>query len=100
MLRAHLHGARLDKAVVASFSSLLPPMKSVGFKLLKRTNLANVGASGARKAVVIEKDLLANDGRYERPIISPDAVAVDGPERRREREVRTCLECPCIERER
>jgi long-chain acyl-CoA synthetase len=66
----------LEKAVVASFPSLLPPLKSVGFKLLQRTKLANAGASRARDRIVLERALLANDGRYRRPSISPDATAV------------------------
>jgi long-chain acyl-CoA synthetase len=66
----------LEKAVVASFPSLLPRVKSAGFKLLQRTKLANVGASRVRDRIVAERALLANDGRYRRPSITPDAVAV------------------------
>ncbi len=39
----------LEKAVVASFPALLPSLKSVGFKFLQRTKLANAGASPARE---------------------------------------------------
>src|SRR3989304_4680684 len=46
-VEAMLERGALDKAVVASFPSLLPPLKSVGFKLLQRTNLANTSASPA-----------------------------------------------------
>ena len=66
----------LEKAVVASFPSLLPSLKSVGFKLLRRAQLANVGASDFGDRIVPERTLLANDGRYERPSITPDAIAV------------------------
>jgi long-chain acyl-CoA synthetase len=66
----------LEKAVVAHFPSLLPSLKSVGFKLLQRTHLANVSASTVRDRIVPEPVLLANDGRYDRPRITPDAVAV------------------------
>lgn len=66
----------LEKAVVTSFPSLLPRVKSAGFKLLQRAKLANVGASGVRDRVVAERALLANDGRYRRPSITPDAIAV------------------------
>src|SRR5512134_3321771 len=38
----------LEKTVVASFPSLLPPLKSAGFRLLQRTKLANAAASSAR----------------------------------------------------
>jgi long-chain acyl-CoA synthetase len=75
-VEAMLRRGALDKAVVASFPALLPALKSVGFKLTQRTKLANVGASVAAKKVVAEQDLLANDGRYERPRITPDAIAV------------------------
>ena len=42
------HGA-LDKAVVVSFTSLLPALKSVGFKLTQRAKLAAVGATDAQR---------------------------------------------------
>jgi long-chain acyl-CoA synthetase len=66
----------LEKAVVARFPSLLPPLKSAGFKLLQRTKLANPAASSARDRIVPERTVLANDGRYQRPPITPDAIAV------------------------
>ena len=34
----------LEKAVVAKFTSLLPPLKAVGLKLTRRTKIARVGA--------------------------------------------------------
>jgi len=66
----------LDKAVVASFTALLPALKSVGFKLTQRTRLANVSASTAKDKIVRERDLLANDGQYEMPAITTDSIAV------------------------
>ncbi len=66
----------LEKAVVASFPSLLPPLKSAVFKLLQRKKLAKTHASPARDRIVLERALLANDGRYRRPAITPDAIAV------------------------
>ena len=66
----------LDKAVVASFPALLPSLKSVGFRLTQRAKLANASASPAQDKIVLERDLLANNGRYERPGITPDAIAV------------------------
>jgi long-chain acyl-CoA synthetase len=75
-VEAMLECGALDKAVVASFLSLLPPLKSVGFKLLQRTKLANTSASTATERIVSEQALLANDGRYDRPAITPDAIAV------------------------
>ena len=64
-VEAMLRRGVLDKAVVASFPSLLPALKSVGFKLLQRTKLADPRSSIVAKKIVAERDLLANDGRYE-----------------------------------
>ncbi|MBC8019810.1 MAG: long-chain fatty acid--CoA ligase [Methyloceanibacter sp.] len=75
-VEAMLERRVLDKAVVASFPALLPSLKSVGFKLLQRTKLANASRSPVRDRIVLERTLLANDGRYDRPSISPDAIAV------------------------
>ncbi len=66
----------LDKAVVASFTAMLPPLKAVGFKLTQRDKLAQVTKKGALDKVVLAHELLANDGRYERPSITPEAIAV------------------------
>ena len=65
----------LDKAVVASFPALLPPLKSVGFKIAQRAKLADVSGSPV-KEIVHERDVLANDGIFERPDIGTDAIAV------------------------
>ena len=75
-VEALLQSGVLDKAVVASFAALLPPIKSVGLKLMRRATLAQVGASKVKDKIVLERELLANDGRYERPALTPDAVAV------------------------
>ncbi|MGH6792052.1 MAG: long-chain-fatty-acid--CoA ligase [Methyloceanibacter sp.] len=66
----------LDKAVVANFASLLPPLKSIAFRLLKRGKLARIGGSPVKDRIVREQDLLANDGSYERPAITPESIAV------------------------
>ena len=66
----------LEKAVVASFPRLLPRLKSAGFKLMRRTKLAKLGASRVKDRIVTERELLANDGRYRRPSIAPEAIAV------------------------
>ncbi|MGK2923140.1 MAG: long-chain-fatty-acid--CoA ligase [Methyloceanibacter sp.] len=73
---AMLKSGALDKAVVARFASLLPPLKQVGLKLSRRVKRARVGLSRMRRQIVREADLLANDGRYERPVITPDSIAV------------------------
>jgi long-chain acyl-CoA synthetase len=66
----------LDKAVVANFASLLPPLKSIAFRLLKHGKLARIGGSPVKDRIVREQDLLANDGSYERPAITPESIAV------------------------
>jgi len=76
MVEAMLERGALEKAVVAKFTQLLPPLKSVGLKLLRRTKIAKVGASRFRRQIVRERDLLANDGRYDAPVITPESVAV------------------------
>ena len=75
-VEAMLERGALEKAVVADFAPLLPPLKSMGFKLARRTALAKVGASRMKRRIVRARDLLNNDGRYDRPVITPDAVAV------------------------
>ena len=75
-VEAMLRRGALDKAVVASFPALLPALKSVGFKLLQRTKLADPSSSLVANKIVTERELLANDGRYESPAITPDAIAV------------------------
>ncbi|MBM3544459.1 MAG: long-chain fatty acid--CoA ligase [Alphaproteobacteria bacterium] len=75
-VEAMLERGVLDKAVVAHFASLLPPLKSIAFKLLKRKKLAHIASSPVKECIVREQDLLANDGHYEMPAITPDAVAV------------------------
>ena len=66
----------LDHAVVASFTSLLPALRSVGFRLTQRTKLAAMGETGGEGRTVRAEQLLANDGRYVRPWITPEAIAV------------------------
>jgi len=75
-VEAMLRRGALDKAVIASFPALLPVLKSVGFKLLQRTKLADPSSSLAANKIVTERELLANDGRCESPRITPDAIAV------------------------
>jgi long-chain acyl-CoA synthetase len=66
----------LEKAVVADFAALLPPFKRIGLKLSGRVKRVRIGRSRMRRQIVREADLLANDGRYERPVITPDSIAV------------------------
>lgn len=66
----------LRKIVVARFTPLLPKLKSAAFNLTKRSRLADVKGSAAKEKIVSDADLLANDGRYAAPGVTPDAVAV------------------------
>jgi long-chain acyl-CoA synthetase len=66
----------VDRAVVASFASLLPPLKSLGLKVLRGPRLAQLEKSPERERIVLEAELMANNGNYERPDITTDAVAV------------------------
>ena len=75
-VEAMLVRGALEKAVVANFAGLLPSLKQIGLKFTGRVKRARIGASPAKRLVVREKDLLDNDGRYQRPVITPDAIAV------------------------
>ncbi len=61
----------VERAVVASFPSLLPPVKSAMFRIAKGKDLANVAASPVASKVVSQKDLMTNDGRFTQPAIDP-----------------------------
>jgi long-chain acyl-CoA synthetase len=75
-VEALLAGGVIDKAVVASFANLLPKLKAVAMKLRRGPKLAKIGSSPQKAKVVLEQDLLANDGAYRKPAIGTDAVAV------------------------
>ena len=66
----------LERAIVSRFAALLPKLKSVGMKLLRSPKLAQLNASPQKSKILIATDLLANDGRYARPALTPDATAV------------------------
>ena len=66
----------LEKVVVASFTALLPKLKSVGFKLTQRRRLVDASTSAVGEKIVTDADLLANDGRYARSEVTPDAIAL------------------------
>ena len=75
-VEALLASGAIDKAVVASFASLLPKLKAVGMKLRRGPKLAPIGKSPQKAKIVAEQDLLANDGNYRKPAIGTDAIAV------------------------
>ena len=61
----------LEQAMVASFSSLLPSIKSVLFRLTRGQEIANVEGSAQRSKVVLQKDLMSNDGKVTPAVIDP-----------------------------
>jgi long-chain acyl-CoA synthetase len=61
----------LEQAMVASFSSLLPSIKSVLFRLTRRNDIANVEASSQRSKIVFQRELMNNDGKVAPVAIDP-----------------------------
>ncbi len=53
----------LEQTVVASFTSLLPSIKSMLFRLTRGQEIANVEASAQRAKIVLQRDLMTNDGK-------------------------------------
>jgi long-chain acyl-CoA synthetase len=67
----------LKQAVVGQFTKLLPAAKAVAFRLLKGGDLAKPQSSTASNKIVIESDLLNNDGQFVPADIVPlEDVAV------------------------
>ena len=62
----------LSKAVVCAFPALLPPPKSILFKLFKSKELARPGDSEQRSKITLEAGLLANEGSYTPVAIDPE----------------------------
>jgi long-chain acyl-CoA synthetase len=76
-VEALLASGALPRAVVAAFAPLLPPTKSILFRLFKGRELANIAASAERERIVASETLLDNDGRYRPADIVPESdVAV------------------------
>lgn len=61
----------LDKAIVCSFAKLLPPLKSILFRLFKSKQLADLDASPVGPALLLEDVLQDNDGKVKPVTISP-----------------------------
>lgn len=67
----------LRRTIVASFSALLPPAKSVLFRLFKGRELAHPSKSPMASRIVLDADVLANAGTFQKPAIdSLNDVAV------------------------
>ncbi len=72
-----MQGGALKRTIVASFSALLPPAKSVLFRLFKGRELAHPGNSPVASRIVLDADVLANAGTFQKPAIdSLNDVAV------------------------
>ena len=63
----------LKRALVCSFSSLLPSTKSVLFRLFKSKEIAHPAKSSAAGKIISETAVLANDGAYKKVAINPTA---------------------------
>src|SRR5207247_1077363 len=61
----------LKRSVVASFPALLPGAKSVLFKLFKGKELAHPSKSPVAANIVLDADVLKNDGKYQKQAIDP-----------------------------
>ena len=67
----------LKRAIVASFPALLPPAKSVLFKLFKGKELAHPAKSPVGARIILDADVPENADRFQRPAIdSVNDVAV------------------------
>lgn len=61
----------LKRAVVGQFTKALPAVKAIGFRVLKRQDLANPAKSAERDKLIFEADLLDNDGQFTPAAIDP-----------------------------
>ena len=67
----------LRQTIVASFPALLPPAKSVLFKLFKGRELAHPGKSPMAAKIVLDADVVSDAGTFQRPPIdSMNDIAV------------------------
>jgi long-chain acyl-CoA synthetase len=67
----------LERTVVASFPALLPPAKSVLFKLFKGRELAHPARSQVAERIVYDADVAGDAASFQAPFIDPESdVAV------------------------
>jgi long-chain acyl-CoA synthetase len=71
-VEALLSSGTLERAIVASFASLLPAGRSVLFKVLKGRDLTDPGRSAMRSRIVHDADVAAGGGAFLQPLIDPD----------------------------
>ncbi len=62
----------LKRAIVGSFTKLLPMPKALAFRLFKNGDLANLARSPAKEKIIQESSLIDNDGRFEAADIVPE----------------------------
>ncbi len=60
-----LQNGILKRAIVCSFPALLPGLKSMLFKLVKRKELAKPEGSAVKDRIISEASVLDNDGQFE-----------------------------------
>jgi long-chain acyl-CoA synthetase len=70
-VEALLKAGTLKRAIVASFPPLLPPAKSVLFKLFKSKELAHPTKSPVADKIILDTDVLAGAGTFQSPYIDP-----------------------------
>ena len=61
----------ISKAIVCSFAGMLPKLKSLLFRLLKFRDIANPARAENAGRIILDKDLLDNDGAFEPVRIDP-----------------------------
>ncbi len=72
-----LERGNLKKAIICPFAEMLPPLKSLLFRLLKSKTLADTKNARNLSRIVFERDLLDNDGAFKPVKIKPNSdVAV------------------------
>jgi long-chain acyl-CoA synthetase len=71
-VEALMKAGTLPRAIVASFPALLPATKSVLFRLLKSKELSSPAKSSVASNLVMDADVLSNDGAYRPQAIDPD----------------------------
>ena len=76
-VEALIQAGALPRAIVASFSALLPPAKSVLFTLFKRRQLARPDKSPVAAKLTREADVIGKAGAYQRvPVDAANDIAV------------------------
>lgn len=71
-VEALLAAGTLQRAIVASFTHLLPASKAILYRLFKAKDLAAVQLSAVAGRITTDADVLDNDGVYQRVDIDPE----------------------------